>query len=139
MRCHAPGAVAAPGAQSGPLVGQGGVGHRPPLVQAADHRVSRAAAIDWTVANWDRIKKKLPDGLSGRLFDLAAFACTAADRERMSAFFGPKTKEVPGTERPLAEARERASSCIALHERGSRAVTEFFNPNAARPLAGPKK
>jgi len=109
------------------------------ILAAADHRVSRAAAIDWTVANWDRIKKKLPDGLSGRLFDLAAFACTAVDRERMSAFFGPKTKEVPGTERPLAEALERASSCIALHERGSRAVTEFLNPNAARPLAGPKK
>ncbi len=93
------------------------------LWSAASRRQGLPVVVDWLGSHWEKVHAKLPDALSGGLFGLAGMACTRADRDRMSAFFGPRSKLVEGTARPLAEALEKASLCIALRERGSAGVT----------------
>ena len=94
---------------------------------AMSHEASHPVVLDWVFSHWDALRAKLPDTLTGRLFGLAGDACTVAEVDRSSAFFGPKSKDVEGTARPLAEALEAAKLCIALREKGGPLVSQYLH------------
>ncbi len=103
------------------------------LLNAAHHPSTQEATTAWVMSNWDAVRAKLPGFLSGRAFGLAGRACTQADVDRAKAFFTPKTADVEGSARPLAEGLESASLCAALHEKDSGAVDKFFKGKGAAP------
>ncbi len=95
---------------------------------AMGHEPSQAATFEWLTQNWDGVRKKLPGFLAGGTFGLAGFACSTEERTAVAEFFQPRTKEIEGTERPLAEALEEASLCIALRDKYAAGVSRFFAP-----------
>jgi alanyl aminopeptidase len=104
------------------------------LYAAMGHRTSRATTFDWVTQNWEGVRKKLPGFLAGRTFGLAGFACSTEERTAVADFFQPRTKEIEGTDRPLAEALEAASLCLELRDKYAASVSRFFSP-APRPKA----
>jgi aminopeptidase N len=98
------------------------------LYSAMGHRASRATTFEWVTRNWEGVRSKLPGFLAGRTFGLAGFACSKEERTEAADFFEPRTKEIEGTERPLAEALEAASLCLALRDKYASSVTRFFAP-----------
>jgi len=110
------------------------------ILSAAYHPSTRAAAIDWTMANWDAVRTKLPGFLSGRIFGIAGRARTKEEIDRVTAFFTPRTADVEGSKRPLAEALESVGLSQMLREKDAAAIDKFFNvkPAAAAAPAGAK-
>jgi aminopeptidase N len=98
------------------------------LYGAMAHHASQATTFEWVTQNWDGLRKKLPEFLAGRTFGLAGFACSKEERDAVADFFQPRTKDLEGTERPLAEALEGASFCLALRDKYAASVTRFFAP-----------
>jgi hypothetical protein len=82
--------------------------------------------FDWIAANWGAVQKKLPGGLAGRLVRVVYGACSDAQRDTERAFFEPKTKELEGSVRTLAEGIERATSCTAVRAKHAQAVGRYF-------------
>jgi aminopeptidase N len=101
---------------------------------AMDHRASRKTATDWLMAHWDPVKNKLPSFLVEGMFSVPAYACSKEDRSAATDFFQPRSKDVEGSARPLAEALEAASLCEALRDKYAADVTHFF----AQPAASQK-
>jgi aminopeptidase N len=112
------------------------------LRAAMAHHASRATTFEWITQHWEGLRKKLPGFLAGRTFGLAGFACSKEERTAVAEFFQPRVKEIEGTERPLAEALEAASSCVALRDKFAPNVTSFFATPAPPPppkvVAAPK-
>jgi aminopeptidase N len=108
------------------------------LHSAMGHHASQATTFEWLTQNWDGVRKKLPGFLAGRTFGLAGFACSAEERSAVAEFFQPRTKDIEGTERPLAEALEAASLCLALRDKYSASVTRFLAiPSPAKAVTTP--
>jgi cytosol alanyl aminopeptidase len=103
------------------------------LRETMKRRPTRKVGFEWIDAHWDALRKKLPEFLAGRFFGLPASVCSADERAAVSAFFQPRVKEVPGAERPLAEALESASLCEALHDKYADSVHRFFAAAALAP------
>ncbi len=80
---------------------------------ASRHR-SRATALAWIHEHWGDLQKKLPGHLSRGLVGLAGFACTREDLDAARAFYTQKATTLEGADRPLSQALETASLCVAL-------------------------
>jgi alanyl aminopeptidase len=91
-----------------------------------DRRAARKPTIAWILGHWDGLRAKVPGALAGRVMGFAGVVCTPEARDEVEAFLRPKTKEIEGSKRPLAEALEQASLCIALHAKDAPAIAKFF-------------
>lgn len=69
---------------------------------------------DWVMSHWEPLMKRYPGHMSSRFVNVVATAHDEAELARLSAFFEPKLKELPGAARGFAEARESAELAIAL-------------------------
>ncbi len=77
------------------------------------HR-TREVALAWARDHWDALRKKLPGTLSSGLVGLSGFACTDQALAESRAFYTEKAATLEGAERPLKQALESASLCVAL-------------------------
>ena len=84
-----------------------------PLVSR--HR-SRAVALAYVRDHWDALRQKLPGALGRGLVSMAGFACTQPALDDSRAFYTAKAKTIEGADRPLAQALESASLCVALRD-----------------------
>ncbi len=57
---------------------------------------------------------------------VAGRLCTAQQRDDAHAFFEPATQGMEGTARPLDEALEAASLCVALRDHGAGEVARYL-------------
>jgi cytosol alanyl aminopeptidase len=77
---------------------------------------ARAALWNWLKTDFAAIEKReSPDGMSD-VSNVMQDACSAAAKNDLHAFVAPKTKELTGSERPLAENEERIDLCMALKQ-----------------------
>jgi aminopeptidase N len=107
-----------------------------------DHRDQSLVLYGWLKDHWDEAKAKFAGGLVRRFADVAEHACTPAERDDAARFFESHLAGVEGPARPLAEALERASSCIELRSRAGGAVATRFGAAKAKPsqaATAPKK
>jgi cytosol alanyl aminopeptidase len=91
-------------------------------------RATRKVGLEWLIAHWEAVKKKVPVYLWGQVFSFPASDCAADERTAAAAFFRAHVKEVEGGERPLEEALEAAASCEAFRDKYAASVTRFFAP-----------
>src|SRR5262249_7754392 len=91
------------------------------------HRSGVSVFYAWEKEHWQQLRARLP-GLFGhaQLVAVAGALCTAADRDDARAFFVPATQGIEGTARPLEEALESASLCVALREHGAGNVASYL-------------
>jgi len=80
----------------------------------AGRHKTRATTLAWARDHWDALRAKLPGALSTGLVGLAGYACTDQALADSRAFYTQKAATLEGAERPLAEAIESASLCVAL-------------------------
>jgi hypothetical protein len=90
---------------------------------ASGHRAARATLLAWEKDSWAKIRAKAPNSAAGGLVDIVGGACSPADRDDARAFFTGATRDMEGVKRPLDEASESASLCIALRQHGESDVT----------------
>jgi alanyl aminopeptidase len=76
--------------------------------------VARAALWDWVKTSYTGLIARVsPQGMS-RSVGVLSEACDVGARSDLDAFFGPKTKDLEGTARPLALAEEQIDRCVAF-------------------------
>jgi alanyl aminopeptidase len=80
----------------------------------ADEPPARGALWAYLKKNFEAIKRRVSPQGFGRAPALLADTCDLASKNDLHAFFAPKTKELEGTERKLAEAEEKIGYCIVL-------------------------
>jgi aminopeptidase N len=80
----------------------------------ANRHRSRATALAYVRDHWDAFRAKLPGHLSRGLVSLAGYACTQPDLDAVRAFYTQKATTLEGADRPLSQALESATSCVAL-------------------------
>lgn len=76
---------------------------------------------EWVRTHWDALRKRLPGSLGAGLIGGAGVGCTKAAVEERAAFYTPKSKEIEGTARPLAEYLESVTLCAELRRHGASA------------------
>ncbi len=80
------------------------------------HR-SRAVALAYVREHWDALRQKLPGALGRGLVGMAGYACTQTALDESRAFYTQKASTLEGADRPLAQALESASLCVALRDK----------------------
>ena len=80
---------------------------------ASRHR-SRGVVLAYVRDHWDALRAKLPGHLSRGLVSMAGYACTQPDLDTARAFYTQKATTLEGADRPLSQALESATSCVAL-------------------------
>jgi aminopeptidase N len=100
------------------------------LFGAVYHPSTRARGTKWVMSHWDAVRARLPGFLAGRFMGLAGRACTKDEITELTAFLTPKSADLEGSARPLAEGLESAELCRLLHEKDSPAVDKFFKVKA---------
>jgi alanyl aminopeptidase len=93
---------------------------------AAGHRAARDVLFAWEKENWEKLRVRAPDSLGRGMVDVAGSMCSAADRDDARTFFTSATQGMAGAKRPLDEALESATLCIALREHGAAEVTQYL-------------
>jgi alanyl aminopeptidase len=98
------------------------------VVGEAAHRPETYEVVyDWEKENWSRLRTRLPGSFgASMLVDVVGSICSVAGRDDAQAFFVPATEGLEGAKRPLEEALERASLCIALRRGSADDVTRYF-------------
>jgi aminopeptidase N len=91
---------------------------------AANHRATRPVLMAWEKENWAKVRAKAPNSAARGLVGVVGDTCAAADRDDARAFFAGATQGMEGVKRPLEEATEAASLCIALRQHGEADVTQ---------------
>jgi aminopeptidase N len=86
----------------------------------------------WLAAHWDAARARTASGYARDLIVPIWSACDKDELDAERAFYQPRVKDLEGVERPLAEAAEHATACIALRASGADAVTKFFFKAGAR-------
>ncbi|MDI1252707.1 M1 family metallopeptidase [Thermomonas sp.] len=85
------------------------------LYAGRDTVAQRDALWNWFSAHYDQILTRTGSFSGGRLPSLAAGGgCTAAEGERLQAFFKTKSQDAAGIERGLAQTSESIQLCSAL-------------------------
>ncbi|HEX2590079.1 MAG TPA: M1 family metallopeptidase [Rhizomicrobium sp.] len=79
-----------------------------------DEPVARMALWAHMKKNFEAIRKRVSPQGFGRATELLAGACDLPTKNDLHAFFAPKTKDLEGTERTLAQTEEKIGYCIAL-------------------------
>jgi alanyl aminopeptidase len=82
----------------------------------AEEPVARHALWGWFTQNFDAILARVSAQGMRRPVSTLERACDAGAQAALNGFFGPRTNELTGTKRPLAEANERISRCIAFRK-----------------------
>ncbi len=77
---------------------------------------TRAVTLAYVHDHWDALRGKLIGHLGRGLVGMAGFACTPQALTESRAFYTQKAATLEGAERPLAQALESASLCVALHD-----------------------
>jgi cytosol alanyl aminopeptidase len=78
-----------------------------------DQSENRRAFWHWFKAHFEPIRARLPD--EGGIVGIAASGwCSDAEAQELSAWFGPRAKQLLGAERTLAQAEEAIQQCSAL-------------------------
>ena len=85
----------------------------------AHRRASRARVLAFAREHWDALRAKLPGVLSRGLVGLAGYTCTQPDLDQARAFYTSRAGDLEGAERPLAQALESASLCVALRAKAA--------------------
>jgi hypothetical protein len=94
---------------------------------AAGHRQARTTLFAWEKENWERLRARLPGDFGiGMLMDVAASACTRAERDDARDFFTPRIQGIEGTKRHFDEILEWTGLCVALREHGAQSVTHYL-------------
>jgi hypothetical protein len=94
---------------------------------ATERRAGRAALYAWEKENWAKLRARLPGSFGyGMLVGVAGTMCAPSERADAEAFFGPAIAGLEGVKRFLDESFESSDLCIALHERGARDVSKYF-------------
>jgi cytosol alanyl aminopeptidase len=69
----------------------------------------------WATTNYDKIVERTGSFAGGRLPGMiGGGGCSKAEADRLSAFFTPRLKDVPGADRGLAQTHEETVLCAAL-------------------------
>ncbi|RKH49090.1 M1 family metallopeptidase [Corallococcus llansteffanensis] len=79
----------------------------------------------------------LPEGMDSRLTFIGMGACDAGERQDLEAFFGPRSKKVPGAERHFQQALENVDQCLALKEAQGSSLQSFLSGTPAKPVPAP--
>ncbi|WP_041742418.1 M1 family metallopeptidase [Collimonas fungivorans] len=78
----------------------------------------RDAMWKWFTANHAQLIKRSGDSSGGKLPGLVAGdSCSQREADRLTTFFQPLLKQLPGAERGLAQTREKALLCTALRDK----------------------
>ena len=94
---------------------------------ATERRAGRAALYAWEKENWAKLRARLPGSFGyGMLVGVAGTMCTPGERADAEAFFTPAIAGLEGVKRFLDESFESSDLCVALHERGARDVSKYF-------------
>ena len=101
----------------------------------AHRRTSRARTLAFVRDHWDALRGKLPGALARGLVGMAGYACTQPDVEQARAFFSARSRDLEGSERPLAQALESASLCVALRAKVGPEIAKAISSSAAAGLA----
>jgi aminopeptidase N len=100
---------------------------------AGERRTSRDVLYAWEKDNWPKLRTRVPGSLGRHMLtSVASTFCTAAARDDARAFFVPAMQDVAGAKRPLDEALEWASLCIALHDQGSALARAWLSAHAPK-------
>jgi alanyl aminopeptidase len=83
---------------------------------ASRHR-SRPTALAYVREHWDALRQKLPGTLGRGLVGMAGYACSQTALDDARAFYTQKARDIEGADRPLAQALESASLCVALRDK----------------------
>ncbi|MEO6227322.1 MAG: M1 family metallopeptidase [Thermomonas sp.] len=85
------------------------------LYGSRDTMAKRDALWRWFTAHYDQILKRTGSFAGGRLPSLAgAGGCSAAEADRLQAFFKSRSQDAAGIERGLAQTSESIQLCSAL-------------------------
>lgn len=80
-----------------------------------DTRAGRDAMWHWFVDNYDAVYKRIGAFASGYVPRLAGGGgCSNEEAERLTKFFKPRLKDLPGADRGLAQTTESIHLCAAL-------------------------
>ena len=77
---------------------------------------ARAELWNWFKANFPAIKKRLSADYMSGTTSILETACNADAKADLHDFFAPKTKELTGLPRPLAENEEKIDLCVAFKQ-----------------------
>jgi alanyl aminopeptidase len=92
-----------------------------------ERRAAVRVLYAWEKEHWPQLRVRLAGAFGhSQLVSVAGALCTADERDDARAFFVPATQGVEGTQRPLDEALEAASLCVALREHGSADVARYL-------------
>ena len=85
------------------------------LYAGRDTRAQRDATWNWFTSNYDKVLARTGSFAGGRLPSLAgAGGCSAAENDRLQAFFKPRINDAAGIERGAAQTGESIQLCSAL-------------------------
>jgi len=70
----------------------------------------------WFKANFAAIEKRLSSDNMAETTGILAGACTLEAKTEIQAFFAPRTKELTGSARTLAENKEKIGLCVAFKQ-----------------------
>jgi alanyl aminopeptidase len=82
----------------------------------SDEPVARNTLWNWYTQNFNALLARVSAQGMRRPVSTLEKACDARAEDAINGFFGPKTDELTGTKRPLAQANERISRCIAFRK-----------------------
>ena len=83
---------------------------------ASRHR-TRPTVLAYMRDHWEVVRAKLPGVLGRGLVGMAGLVCTQTALDEARSFYGQKAASTEGAERPLAQALESASLCVALRDK----------------------
>jgi aminopeptidase N len=97
---------------------------------------TQQVAWDFFKAHFKEIKDKLGPGLGGGMVNIANVFCDEKLRDDSQKFFADQ--KLPGSERDLANARERVNACIELRQLQQPNLAAFLKQEGGSAAAGSK-
>ncbi|RKG82791.1 M1 family metallopeptidase [Corallococcus terminator] len=104
---------------------------------------TQGVAVDFVMKNFDTLVGTggkpglLPEGMGSRLPYIGAGFCDAGKRQELAAFFEPRGKQLPGSERVLNQVMEIVDQCGALKEKQGESIQSFLSGKAAKTPQAP--
>jgi aminopeptidase N len=95
----------------------------------------QAAAWELYKANFPAIKEKAGESLSGGFPTLAGYFCDEKLRDDSQEFFA--SQNIPGSERPLQNAKDSVNACIALRTLQQANLSGFLQKLPTKDAASP--
>ncbi len=83
----------------------------PPLFQ---RRATRDTTYKWVTDNFDKLKKRVPSFVIGRLVGVLSYFCDKPHIDAAQAFFSSRAKDIEGADRDFNQALEAGQQCVAV-------------------------